>query len=446
MARPEFHERIEGSPRAVLGVVKPMRLEIGAVHLGDVRFGGRTGLEDHTLVVDRDELAALLAQDPLFERVEIELAHPGESCRIIHVLDVLEPRYRLEGPNFPGALDPMGLVGQGHTRALKNVVVVETSQMAGVGGVISGELIDLSGPAMAYTPFANMHNLVLLPYPVPGADPEEYRLAVKRAGLRAAVYLAQAARDATPDETQVYDLPPVAENHGPADLPRVAYIFPIHSHQRPTHQKEAVFYGSNIQGLLPTVVHPNEILDGALMFAFSALTYHAQNQPVILELFRRHGRDLWFAGLVLTLAPVTISEKERNAFLAARLAREVLAVEGVLATKIGGGAVDTDLMLIYQRFEEMGMQAALIIMERYPDTGLTFVAPGVNALVSPGLTRDPIDLPAVERVIGGDTVVQDPTDPSVPPAPAAGPLRLWVGDVAGAISQVGASRLTTYMS
>ncbi len=423
-----------------------MRLEIGSVHVGDVRFGPRTAFEDHTLVVDRGELAALLEEDGQFERVEIELAHPGESCRIIHVLDVLEPRYRLEGPNFPGALDPMGLVGQGHTRALKNLVVVETSQMAGVTGVISGELIDLTGPATAYTPFANMHNLVLLPHPALGADPEEYRLAVKRAGLRAAVYLAQAARDVTPDETEVFELPAVAQNRGPEGLPRVAYIFPIHSHQRPTHQKETVFYGSNIQGFMPTIVHPNEILDGALIFAFSALTYHAQNQPVILELFRRHGRDLWFAGVVLTLAPVTIFEKERNAFLAARLAKEVLAAAGVLATKIGGGAVDTDLMLIYQRCAEMGMQATLIIMERYPDTGLTFVAPGVNALVSPGLTRDPIDLPAVARVIGGATVVLDPTDPSLPPAPTAGPLRLWVGDIAGAISQVGASRLTTYMS
>ena len=46
------------------------------------------------------------------------------------------------------------------------------------------------------------------------------------------------------------------------------------------------------------------------------------------------------------------------------------------------------------------MKAALIIMERYPDTGITFVPENVNALVTPGLTRDPITLPAVERVIG----------------------------------------------
>ena len=86
------------------------------------------------------------------------------------------------------------------------------------------------------------------------------------------------------------------------------------------------------------------------MFSYSAFTYFAQNHPVIQELYRRHQRDLWFAGVVVTVAPVTIGEKERNSHLAARLASEVLGADGVIA-KIGGGAVDTDLMMIYARCE-----------------------------------------------------------------------------------------------
>jgi glycine/sarcosine/betaine reductase component B subunit len=129
----------------------------------------------------------------------------------------------------------------------------------------------------------------------------------------------------------------------------------------------------------------------------------------------------------------------------------VLNADGVIATKIGGGAVDTDLMMIYTRAEEMGMKAALIIMERYPDTGITFVPANVNALVTPGLTRDPITLPAVERILGGDTIALDNADPDnsnpgVSLIPANHELNLWIGDIVGAISQVGASRLTTYMS
>jgi glycine reductase complex component B subunit alpha and beta len=424
-----------------------MRLDLGFVDIRDVRFGPHTAVENNVLSIDREELTSLLEQEPLFNDVQVELAHPGESCRIIRVLDVLEPRFRLNGPNFPGALEPMGLVGDGHTRALKNVLVVETSESE----ARARSIIDMTGPATAYSPFGDMHNVVLLPSPIRGADRNEFRLAVKKAGLKTSVYLAAAAKDMAPDETQSYELPQVAFNKGPHELPRVAYIFPMHSHQHPTQQNETVFYGSNIQGFMPTIVHPNEILDGALMFSYSAFTYFAQNHPVIQELYRRHRSDLWFAGVVLTVAPVTIEEKERNAYLAARLAKESLAADGVIATKIGGGAVDTDLMMIYSRAEEMGMKATLIIMERYPDTGITFVPENVNALVTPGLTRDAVTLPAVDRVIGADTVPldnsnPDNTDPTLSPVAARQELKVWVGDIVGAISQVGASRLTTYTS
>jgi hypothetical protein len=423
-----------------------MRLDIGNVHVRDVQFGAKTSLNGHALTIDKGDLVGFLEQDPNFDRMEVELAHPGESCRIIRILDVLEPRYRLEGPNFPGALGSVGLVGEGHTRALKNVLVVETIQMPNRRGNFGGNVFDTSGPATAYTPFGDMHSVVLVPHPAAGVDFDEYRLAVKLAGLRTAVYLAEAAKNAAPDDTQTFELPPVADNRGPEGLPRVSYIFPIHSHQSPTHESEKVFYGSNIHGFMPTVVHPNEILDGALVFASSALTYHAQNHPVIMEMYRRHGKDLWFSGVVLTLAPVTIWEKERNAYISARLAREVLDSNGIISTKIGGGAVDTDLMLMHDRCEEMGMRAALIIMERYPDTGITFVPSNVNTLISPGLTRDAVYIPAVERVIGGDMIALNTDDTSAPAVPAGAGFSIFAGTIAGAISQVGASRLTTYMS
>jgi hypothetical protein len=424
-----------------------MRLEIAQTRVTDVRFGPRTEISDDVLFLERAALVSLLERETLFDSVEIELCHPGESCRIVGVLDVVQPRHKLDGADFPGALDDFGPVGAGRTLALDNVVVVE----AAPSSQRSRSIIDMCGPAAGLSPFGAMHCVVLLPYPTPGADPQEYRLAVKRAGLQTAAYLAAAAKDSLPQETRIFELPALALNQGPPHLPRVAYIFPIHSHQHPTHQMEPVFYGSNVQGLLPTVVHPNEILDGALTFSYSALTYFAQNHPVIQELYRRHGRDLLFAGVVATVAPVKIAEKERNAALAVGLAREVLGADGIIATKIGGGAVDTDLMMIYQRSEALGMCAALIIMERYPDTGITFVPSGVDALVTPGLTRDPITLPAVERVIGAKTVHLDPdnpdnTNPALPPLASKGELRLWVGDIAGAISQVGASRLVTYVS
>ena len=156
-----------------------MRLELGFMQIKDVRFVAKTAIEDGVLSVNRAELVALLEQEPLFDRVDLEIAHPGESCRILRVLDVLEPRYRLDGPNFPGALDSNGLVGDGRTRALKNVAVVETDQLA----PRSRSLIDMSGPAAQYSPIGNTHNVVVLAYPKNNVDKNDYRLAVKKAGL-----------------------------------------------------------------------------------------------------------------------------------------------------------------------------------------------------------------------------------------------------------------------
>ena len=74
----------------------------------------------------------------------------------------------------------------------------------------------------------------------------------------------------------------------------------------------------------------------------------------------------------------------------------------------------------------------------------------VNALVTPGLTRDAITQPVVTRVIGGATIAldngnPDSENPGITPTPAHEELNLWIGDIVGAISQVGASKLTTYM-
>src|SRR5262245_57109373 len=134
-----------------------MRLDLGFIHIEDVCFGPRTAIDNNVLSINRKELIALLQEEPLFQRVDVEIARRGESCRIIRVLDVLEPRYRLDGLNFPGALDGNGLVGDGRTRALKNVAVVETDQTA----LHSRNIIDMSGPAVAYTPIAHTNNVGL---------------------------------------------------------------------------------------------------------------------------------------------------------------------------------------------------------------------------------------------------------------------------------------------
>jgi glycine reductase len=114
------------------------------------------------------------------------------------------------------------------------------------------------------TEFARTHHVVISAWPASRVGRSEYLSAVRLAGLKAAVYLAQAGRDVEADVVEVFDLPaatrvPAALQH----LPRIAYVFQIHSHQRPTGVEEGILYGDPVRRMLPTVVHPNEILDGA---------------------------------------------------------------------------------------------------------------------------------------------------------------------------------------
>lgn len=80
---------------------------------------------------------------------------------------------------------------------------------------------------------------------------------------------------------------------------------------------DTTFYGDNCASMLPTIVHPNEILDGALLFrdyhstANSAPSFVIQNHPVILELMARHGKDLNFVGVILSNTPAEIVNKNR---------------------------------------------------------------------------------------------------------------------------------------
>src|SRR5207244_254987 len=146
---------------------------------------------------------------------------------------------------------------------------------------------------------------------------------VRMAGLTTAVYLAQTARDAEPDTVETFELPaPTRAPAGLSHLPRVAYVCQIHSHQRPTGVDEGILYGDPIRRMLPTIVHPNEVLDGAVLRGFmgrNATTWAVQNHPVIRSLYARHGRTLWFAGVVVTVAHATEPERVRSAFLTAGL-------------------------------------------------------------------------------------------------------------------------------
>jgi Glycine/sarcosine/betaine reductase component B subunits len=237
----------------------------------------------------------------------------------------------------------------------------------------------------------------------------------------------------------VFELPPSPRVPAAlAHLPRVAYVFQIHSHQRPTGLDEGILYGDPVRRMLPTVVHPNEVLDGAVLRGFmgrSVTTWATQNHPMIRALYAAHGRTLWFAGVVVTVAHATEPERVRSAFLAAGLVAHTLGADGAVLTKIGGGAPHVDMAQTAAQCEALGVKTTVVVEDMSTDGSaegmLLFDFAGVDAMVNVGSSQEPLTLPAMDRVVGADDL-----------APRLrGETRATYGTLCGAIEQVGATRV-----
>jgi glycine reductase len=198
---------------------------------------------------------------------------------------------------------------------------------------------------------------------------------------------------------------------------------------------EPLLYGDNCRHLLPTILHPNEVLDGAVLRSYTYLnmeTYSIQNNGVILDLYDRHGRDLNFVGVVVYVANQLAEERQRATLMASNLVRYTLGANGAVFTKSGGGAPNVDMALIAERCEELGIKTALILWETAgPDAGdedaTLFNAPSLDAIVSIGASQLTLDLGPVERLVAPDG------------ANLTGPLTIPSNQLCGATDHLGAS-------
>src|SRR3989454_12251637 len=152
-----------------------MRLEVGTIQIRDVEIGRATALTDHTLVIHPEELRTLVLEDSHFADVQVHLVKPGESVRVIHVLDVVEPRWKVAGPGgvFPGFVSPALTVGEGRTHRLAGVAVAEVgAPVPGESTVFRQRLIDMAGSRAGPLPFSPApHAAPLFPPPITWCSP-----------------------------------------------------------------------------------------------------------------------------------------------------------------------------------------------------------------------------------------------------------------------------------
>ncbi|MGH2519908.1 MAG: glycine/sarcosine/betaine reductase component B subunit, partial [Chloroflexota bacterium] len=125
-----------------------MRLTLEQHRVREIAWGSRTTLERGVLIVDRDELIAELLRDERLAGVDLDIATPGEACRMVQVFDVVEPRARLEPAeaDFPGILSRMQACGNGRTRVLRGAAVAvldPTAAATQLGrGLQAGHVLD----------------------------------------------------------------------------------------------------------------------------------------------------------------------------------------------------------------------------------------------------------------------------------------------------------------
>jgi glycine reductase complex component B subunit alpha and beta len=305
----------------------------------------------------------------------------------------------------------------------------------------------MSGPGADASIYGKTYNIVVLGYPAAGITMDDYRIALKIAGLKTAAYLARAGKGETSDETELFDLPPLQQTApGMLDLPRVVYIFQVMSLQYNPIAADPVLYGANIDRAVPTILHPNEIFDGALVRPWRSIlldTYILQNHPIIKELYRRHGKDLYFAGVIITTAPNNVPEYERVANIAANLAKWVLNADGAILTKSGGGAPELAMARTAQRCEELGIRTGIAMIHmgidftdaRFGGT-VIFNMPELDAIVSMGHGLATMALPAMDRIVGSPAAIAEEKQIG------AGSPRRMMG-IKGVLSQLGESKLTT---
>lgn len=424
-----------------------MRLELGYLFVEDVQFSEETKLENKTLYVNKEELIKLIKEDEHFEKVDLELARPGESIRITPVKDVIEPRVKVEGPGgiFPGMISKVDTVGSGKTNVLKGCAVVTAGKIVG----FQEGIIDMTGPGAEYTPFSKLNNIVLICEPKEGVKQHEHEKALRMAGFKVATYIGEVAKALTPDEVEVFETDPILKgiNKYP-DLPKVAYVQMLQS-QGLLH--DTYVYGVDAKESLPTIIYPTEIMDGAIVSGncVSACdkntTYHHLNNPVVKDLFKKHGKELNFVGVIITNENVYLADKERSSNWTAKLA-EFLGLDGVLISQEGFGNPDTDLIMNCKKIEQKGIKTVIITDEYAGRDGasqsLADADPLANAVVTGGNANEIITLPPMDKVIGHIDYVETIAGGFDGTLNEDGSLVVELQAITGATNELGFNKLT----
>lgn len=387
-----------------------MRLEIGNFYVKDIVFGEELAFSKGTLTVNKEEALAFIREDDRITEADLYIVKPGDMVRMCPVKEAIEPRVRPDNRGlFPGYEGELVQAGEGTLHAMKNCSVLVVGKHW--GGFQDG-VIDMGGEGQKYTLFGELNNIVLVADTNEDFEKQEQQKkndALRRAGHKLAEYIANCVKDLVPEDTEVFELESIIKRDSEVEkLPSVVYVM------QPQTQLEQMGYNTLVYGwdmnhMVPTLMHPNEVLDGALVSgSFMPVsskwsTYDYQNCPNIKALYNEHGKTINFLGVIMSNLNVALDQKERAAIFVAQLAKS-LGADGAVVAEEGYGNPDADFVGCYVALEDVGVKTVGITNECTGRDGqsqpLVTLDEKCDAIVSCGNVSELIELPAMDVVLG----------------------------------------------
>jgi len=404
-----------------------IRLEAGTVAVKGLQLGDKSGFANGVITINAADLQKTLLTDKRLGRIDVNIAKPGDNTRIVKVVDVIEPRVktgtRVGQFFYPGAMahGSEQMAGNGSINILKGAAVVVTNAGAPAAAtnasVAEGNIIQMTGAGSEVSDFSKTFNIIITVYPGDGVSANDYSVATGLASARAADYVGQLAQAVKPDSVKVFELGPVDQRcKGMENLPRVAYIQMFNWGNSPairgfgTGLGESIFYGDDAAELPPTIIHPNEVFDGALLSprASAEPNFFFVDNPNVEELYANHGKTLCFVGMMITQSRYTAVNDFFAEGMAARSMLTLLHPDGVIINKYGGGAPQYHGAEIASLLEKAGVKIAYT-PGRF--CSVIFTQPEViNSLVNTGGGSSTLVLPKVDKAIGFHALSKMNTD------------------------------------
>ena len=387
-----------------------MKLEIGNFYVEDIQFGCRTEYRDGVLYVNKSEALSVVREDSHITEADLHIVRPGDMIRLIPVKDALEPRCRLDGgPLFPGANGGIAQAGSGKLHALKDMSVLVVGRHW--GGFQDG-LIDMGGEGAKYTYYSTLKNIVLVADTDEAFEHREQQKknrALRWAGMRLAEYFGAAVRGGIPADVETFELEPVTKRDAATNaLPSVVLVLQPQS-QMEEMGYNTLNYGWDCNHMLPTFMHPNEVLGGAMVSgsfmpcSSKWSTYDFQNFPMIRRLYKEHGRTINFLGIIMSNLNVALDQKERAALFVTQMAKSLGADSAIVAEE-GYGNPDADFTCCLVALEDAGVKTVGLTNECTGRDGasqpLVSLDARADAIVSCGNVSTLIQLPPMPTVLG----------------------------------------------